>query len=190
MTIKKSSNERSWYISRCITLVTKQLNRQMQCIWFSTILQSKRKGPNTSIPVFVIAYCSDWFGYRKADKSAILGLTLTARHLWQMKQYFPRLLSALRIETIKKVCREASTWSTLCCSPQSWDFRKEVSRFCIYYVNVENVLSRRSMILCLIVHQLLKEGHHLWIGDSGADFPPLFRSVSKQWRHGLLWHLD
>ena len=72
------------------------------------------------IPVLKKGYCLFASANLNSERSAIFGLTLSALHRLQMKQYFPRLRSSFLNPIIRKVCWR---WAFTCSTPwwpQSW----------------------------------------------------------------------
>ena len=62
----------------------------------------------------VQTYCLFTSGNLNSSRSVISGLTFSALHLLQIKQYFPRLLSIFLNPIIRKIC---SRWAFSCSTP-------------------------------------------------------------------------
>ena len=114
MVMTRQSVERSWHTSSWTALLTRHPKKQTKCIWVPSLLSSMQKGPHTSILVLTKENCLFTWGNLNSGRSDIFGLTLSALHRQQIKQYLPRLCSTFLNPIINKVC---CRWAFTCSRP-------------------------------------------------------------------------
>ena len=159
--------------------------------------------PNLSIPVLAYWYCMFGFGDLILSRPAIFGLTLSAFHSQQMRQYFPWHLSFCLSPIIRKVC---CRWAFACCPQPLCGFAISCLAFYSGYAEWGNAPHGRLMVPSFFYPNSLSSSRKNVRGISLSPFSGLLPFNSKgtfpreffletsrpQWGHldhcpGLIW---